>query len=117
MKGLLAMFGTQLLQFALPALTTALAGAITGLVARKFKQAGIELSQAQADKLAAVVEKALHAVEEVARRNPHMTSADKQRMAEGIVAAQFPNLDPMSARLAIDAGLSDLRSRTAFSSK
>ena len=77
-------FGDMLLQIVLPSLATIVGGMIVGLLNKQLKKAGIELTQAQQDRVKELIQDAIRATEEAARRES-MTSEEKR--AKAIVAA------------------------------
>lgn len=83
----LAPFGDLLLQIVLPSLATIVGGLIVGLLNKQLKKAGIELNQAQQDRIKELIQDAIRATEEAARRGS-MSSAEKRTMTlEGATEA------------------------------
>lgn len=108
-------FGTQFLETVLPLLATAIAGLVVGILVRYFKKLGLDVTDTQQGQLKTIIEDAIRAAEEAARRAPTMmTSENKAALASEIILSQRPDLDPVSLSLAIDAALPAVRATGAI---
>ncbi len=109
MSGFFAAIGTELLHLVLPALATAIAGLAIALLKKQLAKVNLDLTDAQASTLEALVRKAILAAQEAARRNPSMTGSDKAAAAAAAIQAARPDLSPAQVQAAIDAALPPLR--------
>ena len=116
MGALFSSVGHGLLTIALPALGTILSGLAVSFVQRKAQQAGIELTQAQSDRLKSVVTDAVQAVEEQANRakaaGTPMTPEVKRSAALAIISAH-PTIVTGNIQTMIDTVLPDVRAKLA----
>lgn len=107
--------GQTLLEVVLPSLATVIAGLVIGLLSRYLKKVKIELTAEQEARLRAIVEDAVKATEEVARRQATagtvMSSRDKDSMTATAVLNAMPDLPAGQLRTAIDAALPEVRKR------
>lgn len=108
--------GHGLLTLALPALGTILSALAVSFVQKKAQQAGIELTQAQSDRLKSVVTDAVQAVEEKAGRaeaaGTPMSPEVKRSSALALVAAH-PTLVTGDVQTMIDTVLPEVRAKLA----
>ena len=120
MGSLFSGLGHFLLSLVLPSLGTVLAGLLVSLVQKKAQQAGVELTQAQTDRLKAVVTNAVQAVEERAMRakasGTPMSSNDKRNAALAIVASD-PALVEGDVQKMVDAVLPEVRQKLFMAEK
>lgn len=98
-----------LFRVALPALATGAAGLVVAVLQRQFKKLGIEITEDQQAAIRRIVRDAILAVEELARREPEMTSAEKVTAAEVLIVEKRPDLSPEKVRELIDAELPKAR--------
>lgn len=116
MGGILGAIGNALLEFVLPTLATAIATLVVGILTRFLKKQKIDITDAQQKRLKEIVEDAIKAVEEAARRQT-MTSAEKEHMAKQIIlertAAEpgVPVPDAEKLSHAVDAAMPEIRKR------
>lgn len=108
---LVASVGQHVLQAVLPSLLALIGSMIVAVLIRLFTRLGFEVSAANADRLKVIVEDAIHAAEEAARRNPSMTSTQKAVYAENLVTAQRLEMSSAEAKRAIDAVLPKVRAQ------
>lgn len=106
--------GQQVLGLLLPALATAIAGLLVGILTRYLKKIGLEVDAKQEARLKEIAVKAVTAVEERARREKiasgeAMSSRAKDATAAAIVSAQLPKLNTAEVNNAIDAALPEVR--------
>lgn len=107
--GFLAMIGAALLKAVLPVVATVASGYILRLLHVQLKKAHVELTAEQEQQIADLVEHAVLAVEEQARRNPRLKGTTKEQMATNIVLTERPDLPPQVVKETIDAALARLR--------
>jgi hypothetical protein len=107
--GLFGQIGLSLLQVALPGLGTVISGMVIALLSKNLKKAGLQLTAEQQTQLQGLVERAIRAAEEAARRNPNLSGDDKSVIAQTIIRTQMPQLPPAAVREAIDSTLPKLR--------
>lgn len=112
MGEVLGWLGQQLLQVVLPTLATAIAGLLVGLLTKYLKKINLEVTIEQEERLRKIVEDAVKATEEAARRAT-MSSAHKDDLAQRIVRTQVPDIPPHKLRVAIDAALPEVRKQLA----
>lgn len=117
-QALLSEVGRQLLAYALPALATAIAGLLVGILTRYLKKVGLEVSEKQEARLTEITVQAINAVEERARRSAVQqatpaTSGEKHATAFEIISAQVPGASSEQVQLSIDAQLPEQRAKTA----
>lgn len=112
--GILAALGGLVIKGILPGLATLISGLVVGLLNKKLKQAGIELDDKQQARVRQIVEDAIKAAEEAARRKANtsqpMTSDAKRDLAVAIIKSKIPQLDPLDLALALDSALPKVRS-------
>ena len=117
--GFLGNIGHGLLTFVLPALGTAIASLVVGVLSRFLQQQKIDLTDSQQARLRQLVMDAVMAVEEASRRRGNMTATQKDQLAKQLVLehAQAENI-PIPAgklQLAVDAALPEMRAALAAS--
>jgi hypothetical protein len=79
------------------------------LLKKLTDRAGLALTEAQLDHLARLVESVILRVEEIARRQPEMSSADKATLAVQLLREKRPDLSETASRELIDAVLPRVR--------
>lgn len=103
--------GMKILEVLLPSLATLIGGLVSALLAKQLRKAGLDLDEKQQAALRQIIEDAIKAAEEAARRNPTMTSEEKRSIAASIVAAKVPKLNQVDVSLALDAALPEVRAQ------
>lgn len=97
MEGILGAVGDLLRELVLPSLATLIGGLVVGLLAKYLKKAGLELTQAQQDRIRALITEAIRATEEASRREA-MTSEEKRTRT----------IDAARTAITLDPALPDL---------
>lgn len=114
MGSIFASIGHGLLTLALPALATILSGLAVSFVQKKAQQAGIELTQAQSDRLRSVVTDAVQAVEEQSSRAAAAgvpMSPEQKRSSALALIAQHPTIVTGNIQTMIDTVLPEVRTK------
>lgn len=105
--------GQLLLTSVLPGLATAAGALLIGLLQRQLKRAGIELTEKQTEQVRRLVENAIVAVEELARRRAlagqPLDSDEKLKETLVRVLIQRPDLHEQDVKDTIDAMLPKVR--------
>lgn len=110
MGNLWAGLGKKLVELVLPSLATMVAGLAVASLQKVLKKQGLELTQAQEQRLRVLAEDAILQVEEMARRQQgQMTSEQKAEEATRIVAARAPEVSRNAIKAAIDSVLPIVR--------
>lgn len=104
-------FWTSVLSVVLPSLATAISGLVLRLLSQQLKKVKLELTAEQQAQIAKLVEDAVLAVEELARRNPGIGGEQKAELAAGIVQEKYPDLPRAVVDRLIDAALQRTRPR------
>lgn len=106
--------GKLLAETILPPLITVIAGLLVGVLVRQLQKLGVTVTKEKEDRLRLVVEDAVRAVEEAARRNPRMSSSGKETLAKQLAVEQIGSAVPAERlQLAIDAALPKIRMELA----
>jgi len=105
----LSTIGAQLLHTVLPSLATIIAGYIVALAAKQLKKLGIELTNAQDERLRQLVRDGILAAEEAAHRNPKLTSVEKNAIAVNQAAARSPETKLDTVKRVVDQVLPEVR--------
>lgn len=104
---------SKLVEIVLPTLATAIAGLIVALLSKYLKKVKIELTVEQETRLRQVVEDAIRATEEAARRQAakgiRMTSHEKEQLTARAVLQKMPDVPAGQLKLAVDAMLPEVR--------
>jgi hypothetical protein len=103
--GLALKFGAVLL----PPLATVMAGFAVALLNKKLKQMGIELTDAQDERLRQLVRDGILAAEEAAHRNPNLSSTEKHAIAVNQTVARDPDVSLQTASRVVDQVLPVVR--------
>jgi hypothetical protein len=93
----------------LPGLATALGSLALAVLNKYLKKVTLALTAEQQAQIARLVEDAVLSVEELARRDRQMTSAEKASVAKGIVVQGYPDLADDVVERMIDATLQRVR--------
>jgi len=114
MRGLLGALGSGLVELVLPSLATVISGFVIALLRKKAKQAGLDLTAQQEERLKQLVRDGIRKAEEVSTRSvklgePALAPVDKQAVALDYVQNQLPDLDTNKVLEAIDVQLPRLR--------
>jgi len=96
----------------LPTLATAIAGYVVALLAKQLQRAGIQLTDAQDERLRAIVRDAIRYAEEQARRNP-LTGSEKRAIAVNQSVARVPSISVDTAERVVDQQLPVVRAELA----
>jgi hypothetical protein len=106
--------GQQLAGTVLPGLVTVIAALVAGLLVQQLRKLNVQVTAEQEKRLRLVVEDAIRAVEEAARRNPTMTSSAKEALAKHMLTERLKvNVPGEQLRIAIDAALPKVRMQLA----
>lgn len=114
MTELLQDLGRQVLVQVLPLLATIVAVLLIRLLYQLARKVGIDIGEAQQDRLRDRVVQILLSVEEAAHRRRHdepLSSEQKNMMALEAIAREAPHVPMREAQRAIDAALPDVRAR------
>lgn len=111
MSDVFGWIGQQLLQLVLPSLATAAAALAVGLLKRQLSKVGLDIDEKQETRIRQIVHDAIVRTEEVARRDPTMTSAEKADFTERSIREAEPAIGPAQARAMIDTMLPIVRAK------
>lgn len=107
--------GKGILELVLPTLATVIAGYVVLFMKRLAAKHGVDLTEKQEERLKQIVVQKVHAVEEMAHRDPGMTGPEKHEAAVQAVVAEatadnsIPNPSRAKASDVIDATLGATR--------
>lgn len=117
LTGILGSIGGGLLEFVLPALGAAIAGIASKWLIDKARQSGIELTEAQERYVRERMRAIVRAVEELARREPTMTSEEKRAVGIARATDEFPSLSAERIEMLLDETLPDERPKLELQTK
>lgn len=111
MNAIFGAIGSQLLEWVLPSLAAAIAGMVMALLKKQMAKIGLDITEKQETRIKQLVHDAIVRTEEVARRDPTMTAAEKQEFTERTIRENMPELPPAEARNLIDTLLPVVRAK------
>ena len=111
MGDMLVTVARQFGEVLLPPLATAIAGLLVAYLAKALKKAGLELTNAQDERLRQLVRDGILAAEEAARRNPNLTSVEKKAIAVNQAVARAPSVKVETASRVVDQVLPEVRAQ------
>jgi len=106
-----------ILPLVLPSLATVLGGFLVAILNKFLKKQGIELTNAQDERLRQLVRDGIKAAEEMARRNPDLSSTEKKAIAANQAVAREPGTSIDTANRIVDQELPGLRKELAGTAK
>ena len=115
--GLLAGVGASLIQLVLPSVATVVGGFLVAILNKYLKKQGIELTNAQDERLRQLVRDGIKAAEEMARRNPDLSSTEKHAIAVNQAVAREPSTTVAAASRVVDQEMPEMRKDLAGTAK
>ncbi len=110
---MLSLLSGFLIKLVLPAVGSALSALALRILNQQLKRVNISLTSEQEARVRELVRDAVLQVEEIARRDKSLTSADKASLAEDLVKSKLPDLSTAEAQRQIDAVLPEVRKQLA----